>query len=268
MQFITKESAFKIFYYIIASDGMIAPEEMGKLDEIGAQIFGDDYLNIRNKLIGECEANIYPITYHPEESFAIISASIEEAFQNTTDDLENGIPKRLLIWNLMLVAHSDSNFDQNERKLLCEIGRKLDINDSILFEMEQYISTVLTIEKELEELKKSNEPYNSIRPIMEELENRRVTIKNAAVALIGDEVLSSVNRLDIQDDIIDKAQAAIKEKTDPMMKKVNEQAGKVFDDVKKAAAPAAAEAGKKLGKAFMGFGAKLMGKQSPDNNEK
>ena len=268
MQFITKESAFKIFYYIIFSDGVITPEEIEKLDEIGSQIFEAAYSNVRENLLAECRTKIEVIKYYPEDSFDIISENIENALNETTEDPEKGLPKRLLIWNLLLIAHSDGSFEQNERKLLRKINRRLDIGDSVLFEMEQYISTVLTIEKELEELKKSNEPYNSIRPIMEELENRRVTIKNAAVALIGDEMLSTVNKLDIQDDIFDKAQAVIKEKTDPMMKKVNEQAGKVFEDVKKVAAPAAAEAGKRLGKAFMGFGAKLMGKQSPDNNDK
>ena len=248
MQFITKESAFKIFYYIIFSDGVITPEEIEKLDEIGAQIFEAAYSNVRENLLAECRTKIEVIKYYSEDSFDIISENIENALNETTEDPEKGLPKRLLIWNLLLIAHSDGSFEQNERKLLRKINRRLDIGDSVLFEMEQYISTVLTIEKELEELKKSNE--------------------NAAVALIGDEMLSTVNKLDIPDDIFDKAQAVIKEKTDPMMKKINEQAGKVFEDVKKAAAPAAAEAGKRLGKAFMGFGAKLMGKQSPDNNDK
>ena len=267
MQLITKENAFKIFYYIIASDGMITQEEIGKLDEVGAQIFGDDYMDVRNNLIGECQAKMAPITYHPEDSFEIISEAIDDAFQAATDDLLNGIPKRLLVWNLLTIAYSDNNFDQNERKLLRKINRKLELNESVLFEMEQYITTVLGIENELGRLKESMDPYKFVRPLVEELENRRDTIRQAAIALIGDEILSPIEKLDVQDDFIDKAQAAIKERTDPLMKKVNEQTGKVFSDVKKAASPAAEEAGKKIGKAFFEFGSKLMGKQDSYNNE-
>lgn len=266
MKLITKESAFKIFYYIIASDGKIAEEETDKLNEIGAQLFGDSYTEVQSELFNECETKTARITDVSEESFDILSELIEEALNSTTDDLPKGIPSRLLVWDLLLIAHSDGDFDRNERRLLRKINRKMGLEDSILYEMEQYIKSVQTIDNELDKLKDSMEPYKFVRPIVDEMENRRNTIKQAAVALIGDEILAPVNKLTVQDDFIDKAQAGIKEKTDPMMKKVNEQAGKVFDGVKKAAAPAAAEAGKKLGKAFLGFGSKLTGKPSSDDN--
>ena len=64
MQFITKESAFKIFYYIIFSDGVITPEEIEKLDEIGAQIFEAAYSNVRENLLAECRTKIEVIKYY------------------------------------------------------------------------------------------------------------------------------------------------------------------------------------------------------------
>ncbi len=268
IKLISKESAFMIFYYIIACDGMVSKEETEKLDEIGFELFGDVYTDNRDAMIAECEKKTAEISDDPDETFDILSDYIDEALNNTTEVMEKGIPSRLLIWNLLMVAHSDSNYDQNEKRLLRKINRRVNLGDSVLFEMEQYISTVQTIDAELERLNDSMEPYKLIRPIVDELENRRDIIKQAAVTLISDELLDPVEKLAVKDDVIDKAQAVIKEKTDPMMQKVNEQTGKVLGEVRKIAAPAAAEAGKKLGKAFIGFGSKLMNRNAYDKDEK
>ncbi len=267
MKLISKESTFKLFYYIIAADNLITYEETEKMNEIGFQIFGDVYPELRDNLISECEAQISTIKADPNESFDILSEYIETALNDTTDDMEQGVPSRMLLWNLLLISHSDGNYDQTEKRLLKKINRRLNFGDSVLFEMEQYIQSVQSIERELNNLKDSMEPYKDVRPIVDELENRRETIKQAVIALIDDELLLPVEKLVVQDDMIDKAQAAIKEKTDPMMKKVNEQAGKVLGEVKKAAAPAATETGKKLGKAFKGLGSKLLAKQSSKKGE-
>ena len=101
---------------------------------------------------------------------------------------------------------------------------------------------------------------------MDDLENRLETIKRAVIDLINDEIMIPVEKLTVQDDFIDKTQAAIKGSA--AMKKVNEQKNKIIDDVKKATAPAASEAGKKIGKAFMGFGSKLLNRNSSDSDGK
>ncbi len=266
MILITKEGAFKIFYYIIACDGTVAEEELEKLDEIGVQLFGDVYSEKRYSLIAECEAKTGSVIYGSEDALDILSEYIDDALKETTENTEDGIPFRLLMWNLLLVAHSDNNYDRTEKRLLNKINRRINLGESILFEMEQYISTVQTIDNELDRLKDSMEPYKFVRPVVDELENRRNTIKQAAIALLDDELLIPAEKISVQDDAIDKAQAAIREKTDPLMKKINEQREKVFSEAKKTAAPAAEEAGKRLGKAFMGFGSKLLGKQSHDND--
>ncbi len=267
MILVARESAFKIFYYVVTADRSVTPDESKQLDEIGVQIFGEDYPEYRSGLIAECENKTSSLPHDPEEAFDVLSEFTEQALLDTVEDIEQGVSARQLMWNLLLIAHSDSNFDQTEKRLLKKINRKLEMGDSILFEMEQYISTVHTIETELVRLKDSMEPYKVVRPVVDELENRLDMIRQAVVALINDEILVPVEKLTVQDDVIDKAQAAIKSKTDPVRQKINEQAGRVLGDVKKAAAPAAAEAGKKLGKAFMGFGSKLIGKQKSSDDE-
>lgn len=266
MDLITKEGAFKVFYCIIAADGTIAAEESEKLDEIGLQLFGENFVDVRDGLLADCETQTASVGDDPDEIYELLSENIEDALNDKTDEPEKGIPSRMLLWNLLLIAHSDGSFDQSEKRLMRKINRKMNIGDSVLFEMEQYISTVGAIEKELERLSDSMEPYKLVRPVVDELENRRETIRQAVMALIEDEVLNPLEKLTVQDDFIDKAQAAIKDSA--AVKKVNEQTNKILGDVKKAAAPAAAEAGKKIGKAFMGFGSKLMNRNSSDINGK
>ena len=266
MILITKESAFKTFYYLIASDGKIAPEEMAKLDEIGVRIFGDSFPEIRDNLISECQGKTAAVSGDTDEIYDLIAECVDEALNETTEKPEDGVPSRMLVWNLLLIAHSDACLNQSEKRLMRKINRRLNIGDSVLFEMEQYISTDQTIEKELDRLSDSMEPYKIVRPMVDELENRRETIKQAVIDLINDEIMIPVEKLKVQDDFIDKAQTAIKESA--AVKKVNEQTNKILDDVKKAAAPAAAEAGKKIGKAFMGLGSKLLNRNASDSDGK
>lgn len=266
MILITKENAFKTFYYLIASDGKRTPEEMAKLDEIGQQIFGDSFQENRDDLISECIEKTAAVSGDTEEIYDLIAECVDEALNETTDKLEEGVPSRMLVWNLLLIAYSDACIDQSEKRLMRKINRKLNIGDSVLFEMEQYISTVQTIEKELVRLSDSMEPYKIVRPMVDELENRRETIKQAVIDLINDEITIPVEKLKVQDDFIDKAQAAIKGSA--AVKKVNDQTNRILDDVKKAAAPAAAEAGKKIGKAFIGFGSKLLNRNASDSDGK
>lgn len=68
MKLISKNGAFKIFYYLIAADNTITREETEKMDEIGFQIFGDGYPDIRENLITECEAEISTILLILKES--------------------------------------------------------------------------------------------------------------------------------------------------------------------------------------------------------
>ena len=118
MILITKESAFKTFYYLIASDGKIASEEMVKLDEIGIQLFGESFQEFREVLISECQRKTASVSGDPDEDFDLIAECVDEALSDTTENVEKGIPSRMMVWNLLLIVHSDGSFDQCEKRLM------------------------------------------------------------------------------------------------------------------------------------------------------
>ena len=266
MILIEKESAYKIFYFIMAADGTIGSEEIEKLAEIGLDMFGENCADIDERLISECQTIIQEIAVDPNEIYDILSEQIDRELEHTTEDIEKGLPSRQLIWNALLLAYSDGEFDPMERRLLQHAIRRAGMDNSVYMEMEQYIRTAGQIEKELKIQSASMEPYALVRPVVDELETRLFNIKQAVTALIEDELTVSVEKLTIEDDVVDKAQAYVKDLTDPMMQKVNEQAGKLFDGVKQAATPAANDAAKKFGKAFKDLSSKF-GKPASESDE-
>ena len=267
MILIERENAFKIFYLMMAADGTIGSEEKEKLAEIGLDLFGENYQEIEPRMVSECQTIVQEIVADPNEAYDILSDQIDKELDHTTEEIEKGLPSRQLIWNLLLMAYSDGEFAPQERRLLQHIVRRANLEKSVFLEMEQYISTADQVEKELRTLSTSMEPYALVRPVVDELETRLFHIKQAVTALIEDELAISVEKLTVEDDVVDKAQAYVKELTDPMMQKVNEQTGKIFEGVKQAAAPAANEAGRKFGKAFKDLSSKFAKPSSQNDQE-
>ena len=95
-------------------------------------------------------------------------------------------PVKLLLWNLLVVAQSDSCYQEEEAKLIRYIARHLEIDKSIVPEMEHALRAMLAIENEMEWLKSTDRPFGTVEPVLTELAERKATIVQAVHDLIGD----------------------------------------------------------------------------------
>ena len=98
---------------------------------------------------------------------------------------EATISPKLLIWDLIAIAHSDGEFNEAERELVNHIARHVGVNETVLLEMESTILAIYDIEHELNWVKTTDRPYLVIESIVNELESRKAAAFDGAQALIS-----------------------------------------------------------------------------------
>lgn len=180
---IEKNIALKVFYYFMAIDGEISRDELQKLDDIIVEIA---YEGDKAELVEECENYLASIGSR-DEAYDYILETIDKALKESDEYVCDGIVRRLLVWNLYALSFSDGNLADAEKRIINHIGRVLEIDKSVLLDMEQLIQTAFAIMKELEVLNVFAKPYAEIRPLVDELESRKQVIVKAAKELIEDD---------------------------------------------------------------------------------
>jgi len=179
---ISTKNAMKVFYYLMAVDGEIFHNEEDKFDEIGAQL-DPDFLIHREEIINECRLQLNKVI-DAGDYYDVVQDGVEEAIL-IPDESKNGfITPKLLVWDLLTIAHSDEQYDEKERKLIKYIVRKLNVDATIFLEMENTIQTLSDIERETNWIKTTNRPYLTIEAQVNELADRRNTVFESAKDLI------------------------------------------------------------------------------------
>jgi hypothetical protein len=103
-----------------------------------------------------------------------------------SEDTGEGIGARTLVWDLLVMAFSEEDYSANERRLIRFASRALDVDSTIVLEMEQTLRTITALNKEEEWLKSMNRPYSVIAEQIDEVEKRRETVLTGLHALMAD----------------------------------------------------------------------------------
>ena len=189
-----KESAIAVFYYLMSVDGQISEEELSCFDEIGNMLDHQDFPEYRDKVIQSCDSQLKNII-DEEDHYEVALEGVDQALAHRTDDLESGIPTRLLIWDMLVIAFSNLDYSQLERRLIKHVVRTMESDKSIFLEMEQLMQTDLSIDRELRWIEGSNRPYAEVKPVVEELNKRKEVIRTSAQALIDDELFTPIEKI-------------------------------------------------------------------------
>ncbi len=179
---IAPQSAVKIFYYLMAIDRKITPEEEEKFELIGKEMDPDFEVH-KETLIKECSAQMEKII-DAEDYYDAIRDGIEAALSGEQVSNCGFVTPKLLLWDLLTIAYGDDEYGEEERKLLKYIVRKLNIAKDVFLEMESSILTVSDIEREIAWIKGTDRTYLVIEKQVKELEKRRDDILLAIKALI------------------------------------------------------------------------------------
>lgn len=187
------KDSLKIMYCLMMVDGTVSSEEEEKFDEIGTAC-DPEFKSYNKELMEECNAAVQLGTAQD----LVISSDISDDYYDLIHDQagdcikeesfysSDGMPAKVLIWNLLTIANSEGDYSANERRLIRYITKKSGVDYAILLEMEHTYNTLTAIEKEEEWLKSSDRSYKVIEERIVELSNRKNTIMQGINALISD----------------------------------------------------------------------------------
>ena len=250
---ISKKGAVQALYYLMALEGVTSFENE-RFEEIGVELLGDDFLTLKEEIISECKTVVGSIE-EGDERYDVIQEAMDRALNDAPQTADDGVVPRLLLWDMLTIAHSDSDYSADENRMISHVTRFLQIDKSVFLEMKQLISTACSVVDEKRQLEASARPYSEIRPLIDEVEKREKTIIEAAKTLIEDDfvlnadasakkeeniIISTGKR--IGDSIVDGGKK-IGEKVAPLMKNIGdfasssvsriaEGAGKLFSKPK------------------------------------
>ena len=224
MKIYETRSALKVFYLLVAADGCVDAEELGRWHSIGLSIDPVHFVEYSDAIENECK---FLVNLSGDEQFINISKTADEALMNEAGKSDQGITPRLLIWNLFVLAFSNGVFEVSERKLIEYIADKIGVEKSILLEMGQMIKTLTSIQGEINWITNSGSPQEKIIRAIDELEGRQKVITEAAEYLIADE-LDVDSPYVYKPDFFDKTKSKIGTAVVPVAAKAKEKTGEVF----------------------------------------
>ena len=181
-ELILPSDALRIIYLLISSDMEITPEEMDMFDAVGADI-DPAFEDHKEQILSECTGLMEQAT-DQDDYYDLIRDQITAALQSSKSSSEGSIHPKLLIWNLISIAFADSDYSENERRMIRSVVRLMNIDMSVMLEMEAAVQTLLAIQKEEEFLKSSSRKYAEVELQMNEIADRKTVIMKSVQALI------------------------------------------------------------------------------------
>ena len=267
MLVIQKKSAVSVFYALIAVDGEVGADELQKLDELGNELDPESYATYRDEVIAE-ELALHEKLIDEEDLYDVFAEYVHDALGDAVSDLQQGVPSRLLLWDMLTLAFSNNDYAAAQRRLIKHVARVAGIQASVFLEMEQLMQTFITVEKERAWLKTSNRPYSEIEPIVTELDDRIRVLAASAEALIGDELLEqNVEALTYRPNAVENAMSALGEKMEPMLGEIGNKTNEMFGVAKAQFGSAATAVSAGFGKQKDRFLSGLKNKKKHNSDE-
>lgn len=180
---ITSEGAIQLMCMVMAADGDISEKELSQIQEIGEKL-DDSFSEHQGQTVEACTALVKKLdaeNYQEE-----LHDAVRDVIQSALNAPGATVPVKLLLWDLLVVAESDSTYLEEEAKLIRYIARHLEIDKSIVPEMEHSLRAVTAIENEMDWLKATNRPFGTVEPVLKDLAARKDTILQGVHDLISD----------------------------------------------------------------------------------
>ena len=176
------EDALKMIYLLMLADKTVSDEEKERFNLIVPELDVEGQCDKR-AIVDECNDLL---STSSNNFMDYISDGIQDALYHSKESGKGTIDKKLLLWNLLAVAYSDGEYSDSEKAVLNIVNRRMEIDPSIILEMETSVSTLDALMKQEEELKHSNKAYSIIDTNLKEIEYRKNTIMQSVYELIED----------------------------------------------------------------------------------
>ena len=179
---LSTKCALQIIYYLMSVDGQITADEEEQYKELGEGL-DPDFDSNRQQITDECRLQIAKVI-DPEDLYEVVREGVEKAIDSSVATEDSFITARLLLWDLLTIAHADKQYNEVEKNLIKFIVRKLGIYKAVFLEMESTVLALDDIEKEIEWIKTTDRPYLVIEGMVNELEDRKQVLFTGVKDLI------------------------------------------------------------------------------------
>ena len=183
-ELITDEDALVIIYCMMRADGKISMEEIDKFDAIGLDI-DKDFMSYREELISKCNGQIVKAE-NDDDRYDILHDMIRDSLDHSQNTSEGSIYPKLLLWNLVAIAYSEKKYSAVEKRLIRFITRQLDIDASVLSEMEFAVQTLMELESQEKWLRSTDRRFSEVEVHMNEIADRKRVIMDGIHDLLLD----------------------------------------------------------------------------------
>lgn len=172
----------EIVYLMMNVDGRVDSAEQAKFDEVGGQMI-EDYPAVKEEILKECN-QILKEEAPLEKMYDVVLSSTNRVLEKAKGT-ENGLfAPKLLVWDLMMIAYSDGNFDDNERRLLTYIAHSLGVDKTTILEMEDHYLTLVDLDREAEWIKSTDRSYLEIEKQLTHIKKRLDDVQSHIKTLI------------------------------------------------------------------------------------
>ncbi len=179
------KDALRIFYYLMYADGQAIEDELKGFDSIVEEMCSEKEID-KNALIAECDKELQAVgsSMNPFTRVMLCADRVLHAPEAIAAD-ETAIAPKLLVWDLLAIAYSDGNCEAEERDLIMHIANLLAVDETTVLEMEASSMAALDIEREINWLKTTDQPYLVIEAAIHELNARKAAVMDGVKDLIA-----------------------------------------------------------------------------------
>ena len=180
---ISSLNAVKVIWFLMAADGQIYQNEEEKFNSVGRELCAT-FDEKREELVADCQ-KCPDQADDPDEYLDVLQDGVLRALLTSKVTEDTFITPKLLLWNMLVLAYSDGEYGEAERKLIRFTARKLDIDKSVLLEMDNSIQTITEIDNEMKWIKTTDRPYLTIEAMVNELNDRKTVVFDSVKELIA-----------------------------------------------------------------------------------
>ena len=144
---LSTESALKIIYYMMVTDGLVFYSEEARFDAIGREL-DPAFAAHKDAIIRDCRAHLETVV-DAGSYYETLQDGVEQALLSSKPTKDSYVTPKLLVWDLLTVAFSEEHYDEDEREILKYIVRRTKIGEDVFQEMEDSVQALMDTEKEL-----------------------------------------------------------------------------------------------------------------------
>lgn len=176
---VRKEDAVKIAYYLMAVDGNTDRCEKAMFKQV-AEGFHVDDANTWIEAVYKTD-EILDNTADVKIIYDNIISEVDKILSTPEEDIlmHYNVSANLLIWNLMALAIKDMDFSENELNMINHVAKSLDVDSTVLAEMDNAIRALYAIEYEIKWLDERVQDKEESAKLLDKLNERLSIIRES-----------------------------------------------------------------------------------------